>query len=96
MDRLCIPISDDGERLVLLDSTSTTGVVKKVIRHVTDVLQREFWHSTAIGPELSKQIIPRLIWRRLINRRKFDWRLQAFKFSVYGAESGPSTKICNF
>jgi hypothetical protein len=61
MDRSCIPIGDGGERLVLLDSPSTSGVVEKVIRHVTDLLQREFWHSTAIGPELSKQITLRLI-----------------------------------
>jgi hypothetical protein len=46
---------DDGEKLVLLDSPSTTTVVKNVIRHVTDVLLREFMHSTSIGPELSKQ-----------------------------------------
>jgi hypothetical protein len=45
---------DDDEREVLLDSPSTTTVVKNVIRHVREVLQGEFRHSRAIGPELSK------------------------------------------
>jgi hypothetical protein len=36
---------------------STTAAVKNVIGHVTDVLQPEFKHSTAIGPELSKEPI---------------------------------------
>jgi hypothetical protein len=31
--------------------------VKNVFRHVTDVLRLEFKHSTAIGPEQSKERI---------------------------------------
>jgi hypothetical protein len=44
-------------REAFLDPSSTTTAVKNVFRHVTDVLQLEFKHSTAIGPELSKEII---------------------------------------
>jgi hypothetical protein len=40
-----------------LDPSSTTTAVKNVFRHVTDVLQVKFKRSTAIGPELSKEII---------------------------------------
>jgi hypothetical protein len=40
-----------------LDPSSTTTAVKNVFRHVTDVLQVEFKRITAIGPELSKEII---------------------------------------
>jgi hypothetical protein len=40
-----------------LGLSSTTTAVKNVFRHVTDVLQLEFKRSTAIGPELSKEII---------------------------------------
>jgi hypothetical protein len=39
------------------DPSSTTTAVKNVFRHVTDVLQLEFKHSTAIGPALFKEII---------------------------------------
>jgi hypothetical protein len=50
-----LQISHDGEREVLLDSPSTTTVVKNVFGHVTDVLQkREFRHIAAIGPQLFK------------------------------------------
>jgi hypothetical protein len=41
----------------VLDPSSTTTAVKNVFRHVTDVLQLEFKHGTAIGPELSKEVI---------------------------------------
>jgi hypothetical protein len=40
-----------------LDPSSTTTAVKNVFRHVTDVLKLEFKRSTAIGPELSKDIM---------------------------------------
>jgi hypothetical protein len=43
-------------REAFLDALSTTAV-KNVFRHVTDVLQLEFKRSTAIGPEISKEII---------------------------------------
>jgi hypothetical protein len=33
-------------------------IAKNVIRHVTDVLQGEFRHSTSIGPDLSKSNKP--------------------------------------
>jgi hypothetical protein len=56
MDLFCLQISDDDERIALLDSPSTK-VVNNVIRHVTDVLQRETRHSTAIVPELFVQIV---------------------------------------
>jgi hypothetical protein len=44
-------------RGAFLGPSSTTTAVKNVFRHVTDVLQLEFKRSTAIGPELSKEII---------------------------------------
>jgi hypothetical protein len=44
-------------REAFLDPSSTTTAVKNVIGHVTDVLQPEFKHSTAIGAELSKETI---------------------------------------
>jgi hypothetical protein len=40
---------------VVIDSPSAIAV-ENIIRHVADVLQ-EFSHISAIGPELSKQII---------------------------------------
>jgi hypothetical protein len=57
MGLFCLQISDDDERIALLDSPSTKTVVKNVFRHVTDVLQREITHSTAIVPELFVQIV---------------------------------------
>jgi hypothetical protein len=44
-------------RGAFLDPSSTTTAIKNVFRHVTDVLQLEFKRSTAIGPELSNEII---------------------------------------
>jgi hypothetical protein len=44
-------------RGAFLGPSSTTTAVKNVFCHVTDVLQLEFKRSTAIGPELSKEII---------------------------------------
>jgi hypothetical protein len=44
-------------RETFFDASSTTTAVKNVFRHVTDALQLEFKHSTAIGPELSKERI---------------------------------------
>jgi hypothetical protein len=44
-------------RGAFLDPSSTPTAVKNVFRHVTDVLQLEFKRSTAIGPELSKEIL---------------------------------------
>jgi hypothetical protein len=44
-------------RGAFLGPSSTTTAVKNVFRHVTDILQLEFKRSTAIGPELSKEII---------------------------------------
>jgi hypothetical protein len=58
MDIFCLLNSDDDAKEVLLDSPSTTTVVTNVIRPVTDVLQGEFRHSTAIGPELSETSNP--------------------------------------
>jgi hypothetical protein len=48
-------VSDDEG--AFLGASSTTTAVKNVLRHVTDVLPLEFKRSTAIGPELSKEII---------------------------------------
>jgi hypothetical protein len=44
-------------RGAFLGPSSTTTAVKNVFRHVTDVLQLEFKRSTAIGSELSKEMI---------------------------------------
>jgi hypothetical protein len=44
-------------REAFLDASSTTPAVKNVFRHVTDVLKLKFKHSTALGPDLSKEII---------------------------------------
>jgi hypothetical protein len=55
MDRFCFKLAM-MMRGAFLDPSSTTTAVKNVFRHVTDVLQ-EFKRSTAIGPELSKEII---------------------------------------
>jgi hypothetical protein len=56
MDIFCLEITDedDGEVSLHSPSSTTTTVIKNVIRHVTDVLQRESRHTTAIGTELSK------------------------------------------
>jgi hypothetical protein len=44
-------------RGAFLGLSSTITAVKNVFRHVPGVLQLEFKRSTAIGPELSKEII---------------------------------------
>jgi hypothetical protein len=56
MDIFYLHIKDDDDGEVSLDSpsTTTTTVLKNAIQRVTDVLQRECRHSTAIGAELSK------------------------------------------
>jgi hypothetical protein len=56
MDRFCFKLAMMTRR-AFLDPSSTSTAVKNVFRHVTDVLQLEFKRSTAIGPELSKEII---------------------------------------
>jgi hypothetical protein len=56
MDRFCFKLAM-MMRGAFLDPSSTTTAVKNVFCHVTDVLQLEFKRSTAIGPELSKEII---------------------------------------
>jgi hypothetical protein len=53
-----------------LDPSSTTTAVKNVFRHVTDVLQLEFKHSTAIGPELSNEMILHVA---VYNLKRVDW-----------------------
>jgi hypothetical protein len=56
MDRFCFKLA----MMMIgafLDPSSTTTAVKNVFRHVADVLQHERKRSTAIGPELSKEII---------------------------------------
>jgi hypothetical protein len=56
MDRFCFKLA----MMMIgafLDPSSTTTAVKNVFRHVTDILQLEFKRSTAIGPELCKEII---------------------------------------
>jgi hypothetical protein len=59
MDRFCFWLAM-MMRGTFLGPSSTTTAVKNVFRHVTDVLQLEFKRSTAIGPELSKEIILRV------------------------------------
>jgi hypothetical protein len=50
---------NDEIRVDFLDPSTTTAV-KNVIHHVSDTLQLEFEHGTAIGPELSEEIILRV------------------------------------
>jgi hypothetical protein len=56
MDRFCFKLAM-MMRGAFLGPSSTTTAVKNDFRHVTDVLQLEFKRSTAIGPELYKELI---------------------------------------
>jgi hypothetical protein len=89
MNIFCLPISDDDKIEVLLDSPSTTTLVKNVIRHVTDVLQEESRHSTAIGPELSKTNNPTAYYTAGIVSYKenstSDFKLVKREYAVFKA-----------